>query len=241
MDAKRRNLRAPGSVAKNGRFVSKTGRLPTLISDRESTVAESDPFKWRHYQGEIILICVRWYLRYALSYRDLEEMMRERGLSLDHTTIYRWVQAYAPELEKRIRPHLRPTSDSYRVDETYVKVKGQWKYLYRAVDSTGQTIDFMLSAKRDARAAKRFFRKMLKLPQHPSPRVINVDQNRSYPPAVEELKEEGILPSASQLRRCKYLNNIVEQWRRFIKRRINPDSASSVLTRRGGPLEDTRS
>jgi IS6 family transposase len=110
-------------------------------------VAETDLFKWRHYESEIILLCVRWYLRYALSYRDLEEMMRERGLSLDHTTIYRWVQAYAPELEKRIRPHLRPTSDSCRVDETYVKIKGEWKYLYRAVDSTGQTIDFMLSTK----------------------------------------------------------------------------------------------
>ena len=185
-------------------------------------MAESDPFKWRHYQGEIILLCVRWYLRYALSYRDLEEMKRERGLSLDHTTIYRWVQAYASELEKRIRPHLRPTNDSYRVDEAYVKIRGKWYYLYRAVDSTGQTIDFMLSAKRDARTAKRFFSKMLKLPQHSSPRVINVDQNRSYPPAVEELKEEGVLSVSAQLRRRKYLNNIVEQWRRFIKRRVNP-------------------
>jgi transposase-like protein len=136
-------------------------------------------------------------------------MMNERGLSLDHTTIYRWVQAYAPELEKRIRPHLRLTSDSYRVDETYVKIKGAWKYLYRAVDSTGQTIDFMLNAKRDTKAAKRFFRKMLKLPQHPSPRVINVDQNKAYPPAVEELKEEGVLSIASQLRECKYLVRIV--------------------------------
>jgi transposase, IS6 family len=185
-------------------------------------VAETDLFKWRHYESEIILLCVRWYLRYALSYRDLEEMMNERGLSVDHTTIYRWVQRYAPELEKRSRPHLRPTNDSYRVDETYVKIKGTWSYLYRAVDSTGQTIDFMLSAKRDARAAKRFFRKMLKASKHQPPRVINVDQNRSYPPAVEELKEEGILSIVAQLRRCKYLNNIVEQDHRFIKRRINP-------------------
>jgi IS6 family transposase len=149
-------------------------------------------------------------------------MMRERGLSLDHTTIYRWVQAYAPELEKRIRPHLRLTNDSYRVDETYVKIKGEWKYLYRAVDSTGQTIDFMVSAKRDARAAKRFFRKMLKAAPHSSPRVINVDKNPAYPPAVKQLKEEGTLPNRTQLRQCKYINNLIEQDHRFIKRRVNP-------------------
>ena len=138
---------------------------------------KSNPFKWRHHQSEIILLCARWYLRYSLSYRNLEEMMNERGLSVDHTTIYRWVQAYGLELEKRCRPHLRPTNDSFRVDETYVKIKGQWYYLYRAVDSTGQTIDFMLTAKRDARAAKRFFRKMLKAPKHQCPRVINVVQS----------------------------------------------------------------
>src|SRR5262245_6844896 len=148
--------------------------------------------------------------------------MRERGLSVDHTTIFRWVQRFSPELEKRCRPYLRSTNDSYRVDETYVKIKGKWYYLYRAVDSTGQTIDFMLSAKRDARAAKRFFRKMLKAPKHPSPRVINVDQNKAYPPAIEELKAEGALSIASQLRQCKYLSNIVEQDHRFIKRRANP-------------------
>jgi transposase, IS6 family len=187
-----------------------------------AVLTKSNPFKWRHSESEIILLCVRWYLRYNLSYRGLEEMMNERGLSVDHTTIYRWVQAYALELERRIRPHLRLTNDSYRVDETYIKVKGAWKYLYRAVDSTGQTIDFMLSAKRDMKAAKRFFRKMLKAPKHQSPRVINVDRNKAYPPAVEELKEEGILSSASQLRQCKYLNNIIEQDHRFIKRRVNP-------------------
>jgi IS6 family transposase len=169
-----------GSVAKNRRFVIKTDRLSPLNSYRESAVTESDPFKWRHYQGEIILLCVRWYLRYALSYRDLEEMIRERGLSVYHTAIYRWVQAYAPEIEKRIRPHLRLPNDSYRVDETYVKIKGKWKYLYRAVDSMGQTIDFMLSANRDARAAKRFICKILIAASHSSPRVINVDKNPAY-------------------------------------------------------------
>ena len=121
-----------------------------------------------------------------------------------------------------LSPHLRSTNDSYRVDETYVKIKGQWYYLYRAVDSTGQTVDFMLSAKRDTKAAKRFFRKMLKAPKRQSPRVINVDQNKAYPPAVEELKEDGVLSVAAQLRQCKYLNNIVEQDHRFIKRRVNP-------------------
>src|SRR5579859_4812717 len=98
------------------------------------------PFKWWHYQAEIILLCVRWYLRYGLSYRDLEEMMAERGLTVDHSTIARWVLAYALELEKRVKPQLKPTNDSWRVDETYIKVKGQWLYHYRAVDSQGHTL-----------------------------------------------------------------------------------------------------
>ena len=100
---------------------------------------DQDPFKWRHFESEIILLCVRGYLRYSLSYRDLEEMMRERGLHVDHTTIYRWVQRYAPELEKRCKRHLKATTDSWRVDETYVKVKKVWMYLYRAVDSPSAT------------------------------------------------------------------------------------------------------
>ncbi len=100
-------------------------------------------FKYRRYQAEIILLCVRWYLRYSLSYRDLEEMMTERGLSVDHTTIYRWVQHYAPILEKRCRAKLKLTTNSWRVDETYIRVKGAWMYLYRAVDSDGNTIEFM--------------------------------------------------------------------------------------------------
>jgi len=111
-------------------------------------------FRGRHFQDEIIVLCVRWYLRYSLSYRDLEEVMAERGLSLDHSTIARWVLRYAPELSKRIRRHLRRPGSSWRVDETYVRVGGAWTYLYRAIDSQGDTIDFMLSPKRDLVAAR---------------------------------------------------------------------------------------
>src|SRR5438876_362868 len=118
----------------------------------------SKPFKWRHFQAEIILLCVRWYLRYPLSYRDLEEMMRERGLHIDHTKTYRWVQHYTPELEKRCRPHLKTTNDSWRVDETYIKVKKVWMCLYRAVDSQGNTLEYLLSSTRNAQAAKRLLR-----------------------------------------------------------------------------------
>jgi transposase, IS6 family len=178
---------------------------------------DQDPFKWRHFEAEIILLCVRWYLRYSLSYRDLEEMMRERGLHVDHTTIYRWVQRYAPELEKRCKPHLKATHDSWRVDETYVKVKKVWMYLYRAVDSQGTTLEFLLSVTRDAQAAKGFFAKTLAAPHTTTPRVINVDKNASYPKAFKELKDEGALPDSCELRQVKYL---VEQDHRFIKRRV---------------------
>src|ERR1700741_5392877 len=180
------------------------------------------PFKWRHFEAEIILLCVRWYLRYALSYRDLEEMMAERGLSVDHTTIYRWVQRYAPELEKRCRPHLKSTTDSWRVDETSVKVKGVWMYLYRAVDSQGNTIEFRLSAFRDAQAAKRFFAKALGASHTVTPRVITVDKNAAYPKAVKELKAAGDLATSCELRQSTYLNNLVEQDHRFIKRLVKP-------------------
>jgi transposase, IS6 family len=143
----------------------------------------STPFKWRHFQADIILLCVHWYLRFSLSYRDLEEIMLERGLHIDHTTIYRWVQRYAPELEKRCRPHLKATTDSWRVDETYVKVKKVWMSLYRTVDSQGNTLEFLVSATRDAQAVKRFFQKTLGTSQAASPRVITVDKNAAYPKA----------------------------------------------------------
>ena len=182
----------------------------------------TDLFKWRHYEAEIILTCVRWYLRYALSYRDLEEMMTERGLSVDHSTIFRWVQRYSPELDRRCRPHLKQTNDSWRVDETYVKVRGKWMYLYRAVDSTGQTLDFLLNETRSTRAAKRFFRKVLGRPNVTAPRVINVDKNPAYIGAVRDLKQEKLLPEQCKRRPSQYMNNIVEQDHRFMKRRIKP-------------------
>jgi len=181
-----------------------------------------NPFKWRHFQADIILLCLRWYLRYSLSYRDLEEIMLERGLQVDHTTIYRWVQYYAPELEKRSRPHLKATTDSWRVDETYIKVKNQWVYLYRAVDVQGNTLDFWLSSTRDAHAAKYFFLKTLAASHTTEPRVINVDKNAAYPKAFNELKAEGLLPQSCELRQVKYLNNLIEQDHRFIKRVTKP-------------------
>ncbi|NJO93152.1 MAG: IS6 family transposase [Hydrococcus sp. RM1_1_31] len=183
---------------------------------------QKKPFKWKHFQGDIILLCVRWYLRYSLSYRNLEEMMLERGLSVDHCTIYRWVQIFAPELEKRSRSYLKLTNDSWRVDETYIKVKGDWKYLYRAVDSKGHTLEFMLSATRDALAAARFLKKALKARHNQQPRVINVDKNAAYPLAVEALKQENILNKETKLRQVKYLNNRIEQDHRFIKRLVRP-------------------
>ena len=164
-------------------------------------------FKWKHFQPEIILLNVRWYCRYSLSYRDLEEMMAERGLAVDHSTIHRWVLQYGPELDKRCRPHRRSTHDSWRVDETYVKIKGQYKYLYRAVDSSGQTLDFMLSARRDAKAAKRFLKKALKARHTQMPRVINVDKNAAYPPAVEDLKPIEPVSQATEMRQNMYINN----------------------------------
>ncbi len=179
-------------------------------------------FKWKHFAGEIILLNVRWYLKYALSYKNLEEIMAERGIKVDHTTIMRWVHQYSPEIEKKVRRHLRSTNNSWRVDETYIKVKNEWKYLYRAIDSDGNTIDFMLSAKRNRKAAKRFLRKALGSKHNQMPRVITVDKNPAYPIAIKELKKEQKLSENAEIRQIKYLNNIIEQDHRSIKRKIAP-------------------
>ena len=167
----------------------------------------------------IILLCVRWYLRYSLTYRDLEEIMAERGLSIDHVTIWRWVLRYAPLLNQRIRRELRRPNRSWRVDETYVKVAGNWAYLYRALDSAGETIEFMLSPKRDLIAAKLFLRLALS-GGRPRPRVINVDGHPAYASAIAELKENGELGRRCRCRTAPYLNNVIEQDHRFIKKRI---------------------
>ena len=151
-------------------------------------------FKWRQTEPELILCAVRWHRRYSLSFRDVEERLRERGLEADHTTIWRWVQHDGPELEERLRRHLTPTNRSWRVDETYVRVRGRWCYLYRAIDSAGATIDFVRSWWRDAAAATRLFRKALTNPSHPQPRIIHPEQARIYGPAIAGV-EKGRNPA----------------------------------------------
>ena len=177
-------------------------------------------FKWRQFEPEVILLAVGWYLRFSLSYRDVEELLAERGLLVDHVTVWRWVQRYAPELNRRLRSGLKATNDSWRVDETYIRVKGKWVHLYRAVDSSGATVDFLLSAKRDAAAAERFLAKALGVENHPTPRVINTDKDAAYPPAIERLKAEGTLEKDCCHRPVQYLNNVLEQDHRAIKRRV---------------------
>jgi IS6 family transposase len=177
-------------------------------------------FRGRHFRDDIIVLCVRWYLRYPLSYRNLEEMMAERGLTIDHSTIARWVLRYAPVLNERIRSEMRNPNRSWRVDETYIRVAGQWTYLYRAVDSAGNTIDFLLSPYRDLIAAKGFLQLAIAHPRRIQPRVINVDGHPAYPAAVADLKRCGQLGRRCQCRRSAYMNNILEQDHRFVKKRV---------------------
>src|SRR5947209_2673049 len=177
-------------------------------------------FKGRHFDQEIIVLCVRWYLTFKLSSRDLVQMMAERGIALTHTTILRWVQRYVPEFEKRWSRYALPVGDSWRVDETYLKIKGRWVYLYRAVDKAGRTVDFLLSKRRDMDAAKRFFSRATR--QHGAPRVITLDGYAASHRAVAKLKEVGTLPQRVRIRSSKYLNNVIEQDHRRIKQRIRP-------------------
>jgi transposase-like protein len=178
-------------------------------------------FAGRHFDREIIVLCVRWYLRYKLSLRDLVEMMAERGLDIAHTTIMRWVQRYVPEFEKRWNGYARKSGRSWRVDETYLKVRGRWVYLYRAVDRDGNTVDFRLSPKRDVAAAKAFFRKALRT-QLRAPVSITLDGYAASHRAVREIPNEDEAWKRTKLRSSKYLNNLIEQDHRGIKSRTRP-------------------
>jgi len=205
-----------------------------------SHTSKSDLFKGRHFEQEIIILCVRWYLRYKLSYRDLVEMMAERGLPIAHTTILRWVQRYTPEFDKRWSRFATSAGSSWRVDETYVRIRGRWAYLYRAVDASGKTVDFRLSPRRNVASVKAFFRKALRS-QRQSPETITLDGYAASHRAVRELQEQGRLPALAKLRSSKYLNNLIEQDHRNVKSRLGAmlglkSFASAATTIRGVEL-----
>jgi len=171
-------------------------------------------FKGAHFPTDIILMGVRWYVAYPLSYRHVEELLEERGVPIDHATIQRWIVKYSPQLEAAFHRRKRPVWVSWRMDETYIKVKGQWFYLYRAVDKTGQTIDFLLTAQRDEEAALRFLKKAIR--RHGVPEKITIDGSAANEAAIKSYNEEH--GTAIVIRPVKYLNNIVEQDHRAVKR-----------------------
>jgi transposase, IS6 family len=177
-------------------------------------------FRKRQFEPIIIVTCVRWYCRFSLSLRDLEELMAERGLAVDHTTIWRWVQRYGPEVHRRLRGNVKQKSSTWHMDETFVRIAGRWRYLFRAVDSHGQTVDFYLSEARDREAAKRFLKKALANPDNRAPHVFARDGLRSYPAAIRELQKEGLIQGACRHRTRPYANNRIESDHRFIKRRL---------------------
>ena len=175
-------------------------------------------FKGTQFEREIILWGVRWYVAYPISYRQLEEMMGERGVAVDHSTLNRWVIKYAPEIEKQFRRHQRPVGRSWRMDETYVKIKGKSAYLYRAVDKEGQTIDFLLTPNRDRDAAEAFLRKAIR--NQGLPEKITIDQSGSNTAAITHYNQTH--KTAIIMRHSKYLNNLVEQDHRAVKRLTRP-------------------
>ena len=182
-------------------------------------------FKGRHFDQSVILLCVRWDLAYNLSLRDLEEMMAERGLSVDHSTVHRWVVHFSPKLLERFNRRKRSVTDKWHVDETYIKVRGTWMYLYRAIDSVGDTVEFLFSENRDLIAAKRFLRKALV--RHGRPDRIVIDGSQTNREAICSCDAENRLleqsrrsPKPIRIRQSQYLNNRIEQDHRRIKRRV---------------------
>ena len=178
-------------------------------------------FKGRHHCREIILMSIRWYLAYALSYRDIEELLLERGISVDHSTVNRWVIKYSPSLEAEFtKRYKHRVGSSWRMDETYVKVKGKWCYLYRAVDKSGQTIDFYFSKYRDTKAAQSFFNKAIGY--NGKPNKVTIDKSGANHAALKNINTKLPANHKIEIRQIKYLNNIVEQDHRFIKKIIRP-------------------
>jgi len=171
-------------------------------------------FKGRQTPQSIILQCIRWYCSYALSYRNIEDMMAERGFKIVHSTLNRWVVHYAPKLEKAFHQKKKRPGDRWRLDETYLKVKGEWKYYYRAVDKQGNTIDFLLTAKRDTKAALRFFNKAIG--RNGKPGLVNIDKSGANKAGINQFNVDN--NRRVKIRQCKYLNNIAEQDHRRIKR-----------------------
>jgi transposase-like protein len=184
-------------------------------------------YKGRHFDRSVILLCVRWYLAYSLSLRNLEEMMAERGISVDHATIHRWTVHYAPLLLEQFNGRKRAVTGRWHIDETYIKVRGQWRYLYRAIDSNGDTVEFWFSERRNLTAAKRFLRKALK--RHGRPERIVIDGSQTNREAILSCDATSRLEDHSRrklepirIRQSRYLNNRIEQDHRAIKRRIRP-------------------
>jgi transposase-like protein len=175
-------------------------------------------FKGNHFQRDVILWGVRWYVAYPLSYRQIEEMMEERGVEVDHSTLHRWVFKYVPVLEKAFLARKRPVGGSWRLDETYVRIKGAWKYSYRAVDKAGATVDFLLTARRDRQAALRFLRKAID--RHGVPGKITIDKSGANTAAIVSYNADH--DADIEIRQVKYLNNIVERDHRAIKRLVRP-------------------
>ncbi len=187
-------------------------------NNRESCFMIS--FKGRHFPKDIILMAVRWKLAYPLSYRNIEEMMAERNVQVDHSSIQKWVVYYSPKLEQVFRSRKRKTGSSWRMDETYQKVNGEWVYLYRAVDKDGDTIDFMLTKQRDRKAVLKFFRKAIG--SSGLPEKVVIDKSGSNTAGLAWINTvlflSGLWHLMILVRRIKYLNNVVEQDHRSIKR-----------------------
>jgi transposase, IS6 family len=177
-------------------------------------------FRKRQFEPVIIVTCVRWYLRYPLSARDVECLIAERGLSVDHTTVWRWTQRYGPQLNRQLAGQVKRKSSTWHMDETFVHVGGRQMYLFRAVDSYGQTVDFYLSETRDREAVKLFLRKALANPDNRLPYVFATDGLRSYPAAIREMKADGEIRSTCRHRKRRYCNNRVESDHRHVKRRL---------------------